>query len=222
MVANILSEGAGRETLTQTHAYELSWVHDLTLPTLDANEPVLRDWADLNTLTRDVFFYELNKLKIQLQSSKESFNFYEWSEYLAGGSSQESNQADKRQQHDARYAIFDFSNVNESNHLGAEFQSIGGKKRASGKLFIIENPASFHQQIPKGSIVLAPYFDNRWVHHIKFLEGIITHKGSQLSHSAIVARESDVPFCIVTEDAVKDLQQGDTITLDSIQLRIMK
>jgi phosphohistidine swiveling domain-containing protein len=217
MVANILSDGAGREKLMQAHAYELSWLQNIKAPKVVKQKSEIQDWEILNTLYRDAFFYELNKLKIQLQQSSISqIGFCQWEEYLAN----DFTHANKRQQEDSHHAIFDFSNANEGSNLELGFQSIGAKKCVSGELFIIENPASFHQTIPKGSIVLAPYFDNRWVHTIKNIEGIITHKGSRLSHSAIIAREYGVPFCIISDESIKGFKQGNFISLDSIQQKI--
>ncbi len=215
-VANILSEGSGRENISLTHAYEISWHQALPLADISSKP---KEWNALNTFLRDLFFYELNKLKQNISEQKQNV-FCHWQEYI----SNDFNKAEQRQHCDAPYAIYDFSNINSGNEKdgeGSSFQSIGAKKIGSGRLFIIENPARFHQTIPAGSIVLAPYFDNRWVHHIQHLKGIITHKGSQLSHSAIVAREYGVPFCVVDNEAVQDLKQGDEITLDGIQLCIL-
>ena len=215
MVANILSDGEGRNILLLTHAYELSWYQNLPTPVFDTRE----DWKTLNISLRDLFFFELNKLKQNLVEEKHSVFCY-WQEYL----NKDFSKAKERQHHDAPYAIYDFSNVNDNlndkSSQQSEFQSIGAKKVSSGTLFIIENPARFHQAIPVVSIVLAPYFDNRWVHNIQNLKGIITHKGSQLSHSAIVAREYGVPFCVVGKEAVKDFKQGDEITLDALKVII--
>jgi pyruvate,water dikinase len=212
MVANILSDGEGRNNVLLTHAYELSWHQDLAMPVFASED----DWKALNISLRDLFFFELNKLKQNLVEEEHSV-FCHWQEYL----NKDFSKAKERQHQDAAYAIYDFSNINENSNQQGEFQSIGAKKESSGTLFIIENPARFHQTIPAGSIVLAPYFDNRWVHNIQNLAGIITHKGSQLSHSAIVAREYGVPFCVVGDEAVKEFKQGDEITLDGIQLRIL-
>ena len=214
MVANILSDGGGRENTPLTHAYELSWYQALTVAdVLSQAKP--KEWNALNGLLRDLFFYELNKLKQNILEKKQNV-FCHWQEYI----NNDFSRAQQRQHHDAPYAIYDFSNSinsNEERSEGSESQSIGAKKVSSGTLFIIENPARFHQTIPAGSIVLAPYFDNRWVHSIQDLKGIITHKGSQLSHSAIVAREYGVPFCVVDIETAQDLKQGDEITLDGIQ-----
>lgn len=215
MVANILSDGGGRENTPLTHAYELSWHQALVVVNISSKP---KEWDTLNELLRDLFFYELNKLKQNILEKKQNV-FCHWQEYI----NNDSSRAQQRQHHDAPYAIYDFSNSinsNEERSEGSEFQSIGAKKVSSGTLFIIENPARFHQTIPAGSIVLAPYFDNRWVHNIQNLAGIITDKGSQLSHSAIVAREYGVPFVVVSTEDVKDLKQGDEITLDAIQLQI--
>ena len=213
MVANILSDGEGRENIALTHAYELSWYQAIEVPTYSLSE---KDWKSLNTQLRDLFFYELNKLKKEIALKQKHGVFCTWEEYQ----NKDFSQAEQRQHHDAKYAIYDFSNANEGADKQSDFKSIGAKKVASAKLFIIENPARFHQEIPAGSIVVAPYFDNRWVHNIQNLKGIITHKGSQLSHSAIVAREYGVPFCVMDEKALKGLKQDDFVTLDGVQLAV--
>ena len=57
---------------------------------------------------------------------------------------------------------------------------------------------------------------------MKKVNGIITDKGGQTSHAAIVSRELGVPCVVGTKTATKDFQEGDVVTLDGTSGKIWK
>lgn len=57
------------------------------------------------------------------------------------------------------------------------------------------NPLT-HSSPPPDAVYVGPYFDNQYVSFIPQLRGIIVGSGSALSHSAIVAREHQVPYLV--------------------------
>jgi phosphoenolpyruvate-protein kinase (PTS system EI component) len=67
-------------------------------------------------------------------------------------------------------------------------------------------------------ILVTLYFDNRWVHHIKDLKGIIVERGSRLAHSTLVAREEQVPYIIHSN--LSTLLMGQVIILNTIKSTI--
>jgi len=202
MVANTLSNGQGREENT-AHAYELFWQQTLTLPTVNIST---HSWDVLNRHLKQLFFFELEKLKQQLAPTPEKV-LLSWQDY-------QSNKivSNEQVQQIASMALYDYSLLGVAS-ANTEMQSIGAKKQASGKLFIIDKPSRFQQNIPEGSILIAPYFDNQWVQMIPKLNGIIVFQGGHLSHSAIVARESDVPYFVGKQEEISKFQSGDLVTL---------
>jgi phosphohistidine swiveling domain-containing protein len=237
IAANICSAGAGRERLDgrfasdSPHGYELAWEADLAI-----EKPAkLSSWNELNRWGRALFLFELNKLKRELgqatqqandktdphnpsqQSSKvENYKlFCTWSEYQAGD-----YQSGKSRQHQqAPYALYDFAFLSADE--SGDIQSLASGKTAEGPVYIIENP-SVVNDIPADCILITPYFDNRWVGLIRYCKGIVVTRGSRLSHSAIVAREYDVPYYVMPQLSLDTLQNGQQMVLDSTGLKSAK
>ncbi len=201
MVANALSNGQGREENT-AHAYELSWRQNLNAPVINISD---NSWAVLNKQLKQLFFFELEKIKQQLAQTPANV-LLSWQDYLCN-----KTVSTAQEQQAATMALYDYSLLGATLSHG-NMQSIGAKKEVAGMLFIIENPSQFRQDIPEGSILIAPYFDNQWVQSIAKLKGIIVAQGGYLSHSAIVARESNVAY-FVGKKANNSLQHGDYVTL---------
>jgi len=57
---------------------------------------------------------------------------------------------------------------------------------------------------------------------MKKVNGIITDKGGQTSHAAIVSRELGVPCVVGAKTATKDLKEGDIVTLNGTEGKIWK
>ena len=244
MASNISSSGAGRESLqgASPHAYELAWVtepafqksYDLSTWDEMNREGRLLFLFELNKLKKLLG----SKYSIQNTSVKSSENssikgdvdnitvrhssanteqdstyqrsvlFCTWSEYQAGNY----QTAMARQHLQARYALYDYALF--SSDVAGDIQSLASAKTVESRVFLIENPASFKGDISKDCILVAPYFDNRWVGRIRELKGIVVSQGSRLSHSAIVAREYDVPYLVMPELDLESLGQGQEMILE--------
>ena len=202
LVANVLSKGEGREENT-VHAYELSWQQHLAPPVFNHSD---NSWGVFNRQLKQLFFFELEKLKQQVANTPEKV-LLSWNEY-------QSNKilSDAVEQDMAKKALYDYSLLG-ADLTDGEMQAVGAKKASSGKLFIIENPSLFQQEIPAGVILIAPYFDNRWVQKISQLKAIIVTQGGYLSHSAIVAREAGVPYFVGSLESLGNFHHGDRVEL---------
>jgi len=84
---------------------------------------------------------------------------------------------------------------------------------ASGVVVIIKNPSEINKA-QKGQILVTTMTTPDFVPAMKKVNGIITDKGGQTSHAAIVSRELGVPCVVGTKTATKDLKEGDIITLN--------
>ncbi len=69
-------------------------------------------------------------------------------------------------------------------------------------------------QVKNGDIMVTTMTSPDFVPAMKRAAGIITDKGGQTSHAAIVSRELGVPAVVGTKDATKNLKSGDHVTLD--------
>jgi len=69
-------------------------------------------------------------------------------------------------------------------------------------------------KVEKGEILVAPMTSPDFVPAMKKVVAIITDKGGQTSHAAIVSRELGIPCVVGTETATKDLKNGQIVTVN--------
>lgn len=92
---------------------------------------------------------------------------------------------------------------------------------ASGIVIIINNPKEI-TRAQKGHILVTSMTTPDFVPAMKKVNGIITDKGGQTSHAAIVSRELGVPCVVGTKTATKDFKEGDVVTLNGTTGKIWK
>ena len=66
----------------------------------------------------------------------------------------------------------------------------------------------------KGKILLSYSTDPGWLPYLNMAEGLITERGSLLSHSAILARELEKPAVVNIPKIMEELQSGDIVEID--------
>ena len=66
----------------------------------------------------------------------------------------------------------------------------------------------------KGKILLSYSTDPGWFPYLDMAEGLITERGSLLSHSAILARELEKPAVVNIPNIMAELQSGDIVEID--------
>ncbi len=76
----------------------------------------------------------------------------------------------------------------------------------------------------KDKILITKMTDPGWVFLLASAKGIISEKGSLLSHTAIISRELKIPSIVGVEDATNCIKTGDYIKLDAYtgKIKIMK
>jgi len=77
---------------------------------------------------------------------------------------------------------------------------------------VIDNP-SYDLDV-LGKIIITEITDPGWVFLMSQAAGLISEKGSLLSHTAIVGREMGIPVVVSVEDVTKSIQSGDIIEMD--------
>jgi pyruvate, water dikinase len=84
----------------------------------------------------------------------------------------------------------------------------------SGKVMIIRDPKD-NDKVEAGMILVAPMTTPDFVPAMKRAAAIVTDKGGQTSHAAIVSRELGVPCVVGTGSATTKLKTGQMITVDA-------
>jgi pyruvate,water dikinase len=84
----------------------------------------------------------------------------------------------------------------------------------SGKVMIIRDPKD-NDKVLKGMILVAPMTTPDFVPAMKRAAAIVTDRGGQTSHAAIVSCELGVPCVVGTDKATTKLKTGDMITVDA-------
>jgi len=79
---------------------------------------------------------------------------------------------------------------------------------------VVVKKASEINKVKQGDILVADMTSPDFVPAMKRASGIITNKGGQTSHAAIVSRELGIPAIVGTDKATKILKKRQSITLD--------
>ncbi|MGJ8657410.1 MAG: PEP/pyruvate-binding domain-containing protein [Akkermansiaceae bacterium] len=81
-----------------------------------------------------------------------------------------------------------------------------------GKVKVVMNPRE--ATLNEGEILVAQQTDPGWVVLFPAASGLLVERGSLLSHSAIVARELNLPCVVSIPDVTKVLKTGDYVEMD--------
>ncbi len=94
--------------------------------------------------------------------------------------------------------------------------------KISGSVLVIKNAEDAKNGNDK--ILVARTTDPGWVFLLANAKGIITEKGSLLSHTAIIARELKIPSIVAVENATELLKTGDIVEMDGNtgEIRVIK
>ena len=82
-----------------------------------------------------------------------------------------------------------------------------------GETLVIDNILDNYDV--KDKILVTKMTDPGWVFLIATAKGVISEKGSILSHTAIISRELKIPSIVGVEDATKIIKTGDYIKMDA-------
>jgi phosphohistidine swiveling domain-containing protein len=101
----------------------------------------------------------------------------------------------------------------------AEQEGLTGLGAASGKVIglarVIVNPEA--EGVEPGEIIIADHTDPGWILHFASCAGIVVAHGSQLSHTAIVARELGIAAVVSCRGVMQKIKTGDLIEVDGSQ-----
>jgi pyruvate,water dikinase len=104
--------------------------------------------------------------------------------------------------------------VEYSSIAEGDLQGVAGSPGiVTGISRVISGPEEFYK-LRKGEILIAPLTNPVWTPLFAVAGGLITEVGGILSHGAIVAREYGLPAVMAVPGATKQIQDGQTITVD--------
>ena len=83
-----------------------------------------------------------------------------------------------------------------------------------GEVLKIKSLQDLRATEAKGKILLSYSTDPGWFPYLNMASGLITERGSLLSHSAILARELEKPAVVNIPHIMKELQSGDIVEID--------
>ena len=83
-----------------------------------------------------------------------------------------------------------------------------------GEVLKIKSLQGLRATEAKGKILLSYSTDPGWFPYLDMAEGLITERGSLLSHSAILARELEKPAVVNIPNIMEELQSGDIVEID--------
>lgn len=83
-----------------------------------------------------------------------------------------------------------------------------------GEVLKIKSLQELRATEAKGKILLSYSTDPGWFPYLNMAEGLITERGSLLSHSAILARELEKPAVVNIPKIMEELQSGDIVEID--------
>ena len=83
-----------------------------------------------------------------------------------------------------------------------------------GEVLKIKSLQELRAMEAKGKILLSYSTDPGWFPYLDMAEGLITERGSLLSHSAILARELEKPAVVNIPKIMEELQSGDIVEID--------
>ena len=87
-----------------------------------------------------------------------------------------------------------------------------------GEALVIENINKKYDV--KNKILITKMTDPGWVFLLVNSKGVISEKGSLLSHTAIISREIKIPSIVGVEDATTIIKTGDYLKMDATTGRI--
>ena len=84
--------------------------------------------------------------------------------------------------------------------------------KVTAKVLVVESAQDL--QDAQGKILVTRSTDPGWVFALSTAKGVISERGSLLSHTAIISRELGVPAVVGVKDVTKILKTGDLVTIN--------
>lgn len=112
-----------------------------------------------------------------------------------------------------------FSHISKENMICSNFSGLGASNGViSGEVIILNSPSDIQslEQLKNlnSKILVTANTDPAWVHIMAQSMGLISERGSLLSHTAIIGRELGVPTIVGVKGICHALKNGDKISMN--------
>lgn len=158
-----------------------------------------------------------------------SLNHHEWNDFASGKKSvmDVCKLIDERKWQNKQQSYPEFVFWTEDEKLPAleqEYTSTGhlkGQGVSPGVIeasaLVLENPTEIlGSDLESNFILVTKNTDPAWVYIMSRSKGLISEKGSMLSHTAIIGRELGIPTLVGVKGATHQIKTGDKIRIDGI------
>jgi phosphohistidine swiveling domain-containing protein len=227
-----------KETVKKEQTLELGWflkkVINFTRESIAMREATRLWRGKFYHLLRQAVLNVGEKLKSEDQSWNQfqildlfSINHHEWKAYAQGKLTKEKIQTlmnerklwqTKKQHYPeiipwvASEALPDMNLVVSSGALEGQGVSPG---IAEGIALVLENPNDALSSDFTNFILVTKNTDPAWVYIMSRSQGLISEKGSLLSHTAIIGRELNIPTIVGVKMATQKIKNGERIRIDA-------
>lgn len=120
----------------------------------------------------------------------------------------------RRKTRRANRILWDKCEFNDNYKQGSVLSGVSGNRgKVSGKVCIINDGVEF-SKLQEGDILVCKYTDPSWTPLFSLAKAVVSDTGGPLSHSAIVAREYNIPAVLGCGNATRVLKDGQNIIVN--------
>jgi phosphohistidine swiveling domain-containing protein len=110
----------------------------------------------------------------------------------------------------------------QTNFENGELRGIGCSSGIVQGEVVLVNENNAQTIDSTGKILVAKYFEPGWIGLFVRASGLISEKGSLLSHTAILCREMKIPAIVGAKNCLEQLQDGELVRMDGASGEIKK
>jgi phosphohistidine swiveling domain-containing protein len=195
------------QELNRPDEYELFSYRHVDYPQIKHNT-----WTELKISLKRLFLWQLSKLK-KIVAKDPLWVFAQLEDFIADNFNELELLANYRLQLTQSAVCYPGRLPAGLNLANSKLIAVAGNQEIVGEAVVIVNPDLHSPQLPANKIIVAPFFASKWIGDLSSLKGVVLEQGGQLSHSAIVARELNIPYFINYDGATKLIQTGDHLKL---------
>lgn len=106
------------------------------------------------------------------------------------------------------------ASVNIYLNNGDELKGLGCSSGIRTGEVVVVTKDNLHKIEVEGKILIATFFEPGWIGLFARCKGLISERGSLLSHTSILCREMNIPAIVGAKNILTRLNAGDTITMN--------
>ncbi len=191
--------------LNRSRIYGIVRLIFLTIGAQYCRDGILQQQRDIFYLTLTEAFDPPADIQKQIQHRKESYALFQalpaYTRLIF-----EEQEFDKHHR-----SVNTYQKAQNRNHLEGTPCSFG---EVTAPALVVTDVTRLDIEDVRGKILITRMTDPGWVYLLAMAEGIISEKGSLLSHTAIISRELGVPSVVGAEGLMQTVRTGDTVCMN--------